>query len=442
MLGSQSRVKRWLGDRLLAAAQGQYFDLSRVRGVPELLRLPLLRDGLDPDPRLGEMREVEPVAQLTRFFGRTIWLVTGHDEVRTVLADTSSFSNDIRPLVGTDRSTPEHDIGGLGFTDPPDHTRLRRILTPSFTMRRLEGLKPRIAHIVKDQLDVVEEAGPVVDLVRTFAFPIPFLVICELLGLPTEDRDEFQQMGRARFDVASGGIGAFGAASQSRDFLLAATRRQRTAPGDGLIGMIIKELGDEIDDVELSGLADGVFTGGFETTASMLALGTLVLLQSHDAFASVRDDDSAVDGVVEELLRYLAVVQVAFPRFARHDLEMFGKKIAEGDVVACSLSGANRDGRLGVQMDDFEPHRQPVSHVAFGHGFHRCVGAELARMELRAAYPALARRFPQMRLATPPDSLAFRSLSLVFGVDKLPVLPGESKHREASPSPRPALRDS
>jgi cytochrome P450 len=149
----------------------------------------------------------------------------------------------------------------------------------------------------------------------------------------------------------------------------------------------------------------------------------LVLLQSPDAFAAVRDDDSAVDGVVEELLRYLAVVQVAFPRFARNDMELCGKKIAKEDVVVCSLSGANRDGRLGVEMDNFAPHRQPVSHVAFGHGFHRCVGAELARMELRAAYPALARRFPQMRLAIPSENLVFRNLSLVFGVDSLPVRP-------------------
>src|ERR1700709_1212040 len=143
--------------------------------------------------------------------------------------------------------TADGDIGGLGFTDPPDHTRLRRLLTPEFTMRRLERLRPRIAEIVERQLDEVERLAAespdgVVDLVQNFAFPIPFLVICELLGLPDEDREEFQRIGTARFDLTRGGVGAFGAAGTSRDFLLAATRKQRADPGDGLIGMIIREL--------------------------------------------------------------------------------------------------------------------------------------------------------------------------------------------------------
>jgi cytochrome P450 len=288
-------------------------------------------------------------------------------------------------------------------------------------VRRLERLAPRIDEIVARQLEVVEAAGPVVDLVQNFAFPIPFLVICELLGLPDEDREEFQRIGTARFDLTRGGVGAFGAAGTSRDFLLAATRKQRADPGDGLIGMIIRELGDDIDDITLSGLADGVFLGGYETTANMLALGTLVLLQSPEGAALVRESDPAVAGVVEELLRYISVVQVAFPRFARHDLELFGRTIVAGDVVMCSLSGANRDSRLGSRMYEFLPGRDGVSHLAFGHGFHRCVGAELARMELRAAYPALMRRFPQLRLATPPDRLDFRKLSLVYGVETLPV---------------------
>ena len=161
-----------------------------------------------------------------------------------------------------------------------------------------------------------------------FAFPIPFMVICELLGLPPEDREEFRRIGVARFDVSKGGVGAFGAASESRDFLLAATRKQRESPGDGLIGTIIKELGDDIDDITLSGLADGVLLGGYETTANTLALGTLVLLQSPEGAAVMHEGDAAVAGVVEELLRYLSVVQVAFPRFARQDMEILGQHVA------------------------------------------------------------------------------------------------------------------
>ena len=250
---------------------------------------------------------------------------------------------------------------------------------------------------------------------------MPFQVICELLGLPIEDRERFRELGSARFDVTYGGTGALGAVSASRMFLMEATRKQRTDPRDGLIGQIIGQHGDEINDFDLAGLADGVFTGGLETTASMLALGTAVLLRDPAGFAEVGRDGGRVDEVVEELLRYLSVVQVAFPRFAREDMTLFGKKVSVGDVVVCSLSGSNRDPRSGEVMHEFDPSRAPRQNLAFGHGFHRCVGAELARMELRMAYPALARRFPGMRLASDANELSMRQLSIVFGVDELPV---------------------
>jgi cytochrome P450 len=397
-------------------------DLSQLERVPDSLVWPLHRDGTDPVARVGELREREPVHKLTSFLGMNIWLVTGEREVREVLADTGSYSNDIRPFVGRKGSTTDGDIGGLGFTDPPEHTRLRKLLTPEFTMRRLERLRPRIAGIVERQLDEVEARAAedgVVDLVPTFAFPIPFLVICELLGLPDEDRETFRQLGSARFDVSYGGTGAFGAVSDSRKFLMEATRKQRSNPGEGLIGQIIREHGDEINDFDLGGLADGVFTGGLETSASMLALGTAVLLDHPDDYARVADDPTAAARTVEELLRYLTVVQIAFPRFPKHDVELGGRRIAQGDVIVCQLAGANRDGRLGQMMDAFDPSRPVSTHLAFGHGFHRCVGAELARMELRTAFPALARRFPHLTLAA--DRLDYRQLSIVYGVEAVPV---------------------
>ncbi len=421
MLGISSRIKTRLGRRVITRAQRTDVDLTKLPFVPESLLMPLQREGLEPVAGMGQLRDVEPMSKLARLFGMNIWLVTGHDAARALLADTSTFSNDIRHLVGASQESTERYIGGLGFTDPPQHTRLRKILTPEFTMRRLARLKPRIAEVVEHQLDLVDEAGPVADLVDRFAAPIPFLVICELLGLPDDDRASFQHLGHARFDVSQGGIGTLGAVSESRAFLLDAVRKQRERPGDGLIGRIIKEQGSEIDDLDLGGLVDGVFTGGFETSASMLALGTLALLQSPDHFALVRDDDSAVDSVVEELLRYLSVVQISFPRFARQDLELFGHHVAAGDVVVVSLSAANRDAAVGTSMEQFDPHRPAVPHYAFGHGFHRCIGAELARMELRAAYPALVRRFPGMRLAVDPSELTFRHLSIVYGIESLPV---------------------
>ncbi len=412
------------GALLSRVAAGGGLDLSKIDQVPETLSWPLNRDGFDPVPRIAEVREDHPVHRLTSFFGLTVWLVTGDAEARGVLADHASYSNDIRPFVGQKSgSATEGDIGGLGFTDPPEHSRLRKLLTPEFTMRRLERLRPRIARIIDDCLDDVAASGPVTDLVPTFAFPVPFQVICELLGLPVEDRDTFRSLATARFDVTYGGAGALGAISGSREFLLDFAAQQRRNPGDGLVGQIIREHGDEINDFDLGGLADGVFTGGLETSASMLALGTAVLLNHPEEYAGLANGTADVEKVVDELLRYLAVVQVAFPRFAKHDHEIAGRRIGRGDVVMCHLAGTNRDRTLaadGRSLETFDPRRSVASSsLAFGHGFHRCVGAELAKMELRIAYPALARRFPDLALET--LDLPFRQKSIVYGVDALPV---------------------
>jgi len=290
-------------------------------------------------------------------------------------------------------------------------------------MRRLERLRPRIGEIIDECLDQVAVGGPVVDLVPTFAFPVPFQVICELLGLPVEDRETFRGLATARFDVTYGGAGALGAISGSREFLLDFAAQQRKDPGDGLVGQIIREHGDTISDYDLGGLADGVFTGGLETSASMLALGTAVLLNHPEEYAALANGSADVDRTVDELLRFLAVVQIAFPRFAKHDVEIAGKRIGTGDVVVCHLPGTNRDRALAGDdrsMEAFDPHREmKSSNLAFGHGFHRCIGAELAKMELRMAYPALASRFPHLTLET--QDLPFRQRSIVYGVDELPV---------------------
>jgi len=416
------RVTAWLARRYLRRTRHEGFDLSQMSMLPESALLPLKRAGLDPLPELARMREQEPVSKLPLPFGVNVWLVTGHAEAKAVLNDTEAFSNDIANVVGQTGAAADQSPGGLGFADPPAHSRLRRLLTPEFTMRRLSRLTPRIDAIVNERLDAMAEVDGPVDLVKEFALPIPSLAICELLGVPYEDREEFQRLGVARFDLFAGANASLGAISDSVSYLLKIVQKQREQPGDGLLGMIIKEHGDEIDDRELAGLADGVLTGGFETTASMLALGSIVLLQDRQRLELVRTDDSAVPGIVEELLRYLTVVQVAFPRFARKDVEIDGKKISEGDIVACSLSAANRDELFGADPESFAPERARSPHLAFGYGIHRCIGAELARMELRAAYPALVRRFPGIRLNVPLEGLTFRQTSIVFGVESLPVL--------------------
>ena len=421
MRATLPRVGHWIGRRAAALGGRRGPGLSALALVPDRLTMPLRRDGVDPMPELALLHAKAPVTRWGSLLGTRIWLVTGHAQARTVLADTSRYSTDIRPYLGAGRSAPEDSIGGLGFTDPPDHTRLRRLLAPHFTKHRLEALRPRVEQIVADRLDEIEAAGPDVDLLDAFAFPVPFLTICELLGLPDEDRVTFRRVSAARFDLTSGGLGTFGALSESRKFLMDVVRRQRLAPGDGLLGRMVTEHGDDVDDVELSGLADGVFVGGYETTASMLGLGVLLLLGRPDGLDPLRGSDSEVESCVEELLRVLSVVQIAFPRFAKEDLDLAGHRIRRGDVVICSVVGANRDPLLVDAPQVFDPSRPVPAHLAFGYGAHRCLGAELARIELRTALPALARRFPRLELAADPSDLGFRKLSIVHGLERLPV---------------------
>ena len=419
-MGIKARIIGWLGRWYLARArrQGQELDLSML---PEPALMPLRRTGLDPVAELGETREREPISKLTLPLGMNAWLVTGHEAAKAVLGKVDGFSSDFTNLVGDIGLSAEQNPGGLGFADPPVHTRLRKLLTPEFTMRRLSRLAPRIETIVNDQLDAMAAADGPVDLWRMFALPIPSLTICELLGVPYEDRAEFQRLSTARFDLFGGAGASLGAISESLSYLREIVKKERADPGEGLLGMLIREHGEEIDDEELAGLADGVLTGGLETTASMLALGAILLISHPEAKQQALGDADAVNAFVEELLRYLTVVQVAFPRFAKEDMDIAGTRVGRGDIVIVSLSGANRDGSLGSDLETFDPARPVSPHLAFGYGIHRCVGAELARMELRTAYPALARRFPNLRLAVPTEELAYRQTSIVYGVDELPV---------------------
>ena len=415
------RLLGWVARRFAGKAGAVSLE-GTLSMLPDISLFPLFRDGLDPVAEVGRLREQSPVSRLPVPLGIRAWLVTGYEPVRAVLGSTDDFSNDFGRFAARVGLTAGQEPGGLGMADPPVHTRLRRLVTPEFTMRRLARLQPRIEAIVAERLEAMARIDGPVDLLHEFALPVPALAICELLGVPYADRALVQRFSTARFDLGDGAYAPLDAINDSRAYLRGLVADQRRNPGEGLIGSLIRDHGDELDDRELAGLADGVLTGGLETSASMLALGALVLMTQPELADPLRSGEPA-DALVEELLRYLTVVQVAFPRFAVRDLEVAGVSIKAGDVVMCSLSAADRDGVLGPGMDRIDVGRPTSrSHLAFGHGLHRCVGAELARMELRTAYPALVRRFPAMRPAIDPASLPTRRASIVFGLDALPVI--------------------
>ncbi len=419
-----SRIRRWmLGAAMRLPGGGGSTNIETLLArFPDEALVPLRRNGLDPVPAMGER---PAVSRLKMPLGLRGWLVTGYAESRSVLAaDTDTFSNDFGHMVGKVGIAAEQDPGGLGFADPPAHTRLRRMLTPHFTTRALARRAPRVHEIIEEALDDVARRGAdgsTVDLQEHFAVPIPSRVIMELLGVPDTDQAEFQRLSAARFDFSAGAASSLDPIQLAIDLLAEVVARQRVEPVPGLISTVLAEYGDDVSDVELAGLADGVLTGGLETTVSMLSLGAVVLMEDAAVATSLRDGDADVDHFVEELLRYLSVVQVGFPRFAAKDTTLGGKHILKGDAVMCSLSVGNRDPRHGSDLGRVDPHRVPAGHLAFGHGLHRCVGAELARMELRMAYPALVRRFPNLRLAVPASELSYRDVSIVYGLTSLPV---------------------
>jgi cytochrome P450 len=385
--------------------------------------MPLLRTGLDPVAELGRRREEQPVSRLD-LFGNTIWLVTRHADVRRVLGDAETFSNDFANLLAAGGADAEDlgltDPGGLGFTDPPEHTQLRRLLAPAFSARRLEALLPRIRAVVDARLDALEAAGPGADLVELFATAVPSLVIGEFLGVPEDEQLEFGKLAAGRFDLLESILSPLDSAAASIEYLLGLIDRQRSNPGGGLLGRLIAE-NPEIDDRTLAGLADGLLVGGHETTATMIALGAIVLLTDPEHADHLRREDADVDAAVEELLRYLTVVQVAFPRIARTDTMIADQAVASGDLVLCSLSSADRDTALGPDLEQVDLARVPTPHLAFAYGIHHCLGAQLARLELRVAFPALLRRFPTLRLAVEPAAIRYRERSIVYGVEELPV---------------------
>lgn len=386
------------------------------------------RDGFDPTRELGEIRDTVGVQDVVNAFGMKVYLITRHDDVKEMLSDYERFSNGRPPgfvVPGAPPSTEEEQAsaraGNLLGLDPPEHQRLRRMLTPEFNFRRIKRMEPRITAIVTEHLDAMESSGAPADLVEQFALPIPSLVICELLGVPYEDRADFQERSGRQLDLSLPMPERMELARAGREYMLSLVARARSHPGEDILGMLVREHGDELTDDELVGIAGLLLLAGHETTSNMLGLGTLALLRHPDQLAAVRDDPDAVGPAVEELLRWLSIVQTSIPRITTTDVVIGGVEIPAGQLVFGSLPAANRDPGFTPSPDTLDITRGAPGHLAFGHGVHHCLGAPLARMEMRIAWPALFRRFPNLALAEDWADVEFRSFHFIYGLRSLSV---------------------
>jgi cytochrome P450 len=384
------------------------------------------RSGFDPDPALTALRDVGEIQQIETPFGVKAWLVTRFADVRAVLSDPERFSNARQPFFQA-RGVPAMDAeqlaklreGNLLAFDPPEHTRLRRMLTPEFTVRRMRRLEPRIREIVEEHLEAMERKGPPADLVSDFALPVPSLVICELLGVPYEDRADFQRRSNRLLDVSVPIEERMAVQRESRAYMAGLVARTMADPGEELLGMLVREHGDDLTANELAGIGGLLLVAGHETTSNMLSLGTLALLRHPDQYALLRDDPSRIDAAVEELLRWLSIVHSGTVKMTTTDVEIAGQRIGTGELVMLALPTANRDPEFLGDPDTLDIGRGAAGHVAFGHGVHHCLGAPLARMEMRIAFPALLKRFPALR-PDGPDA-AFRSFHVVYGLSSFQV---------------------
>jgi cytochrome P450 len=348
------------------------------------------------------------------------WFVTDRELVRQILADTERFSS--MPPPEPDGHRPDPHPGSLLQTDGEQHARLRRLVAPMFTVRQMKTLEPMMVRIVAERLDVLERAGRPADLMRHFARPVSGLVLAEILGLPRDDLPELSRLADHR--VSRYSPRRHSATAEYIGHFRKLIAAQRRDPGDGLAGTLIREHGDAVSDEELIGICESIANGSLENTSETIALGTLALLCHPEQLTLLRERPELMDRAVEELMRYTSVVAAVSPRTALVDVEIGGEVIKAGEVVSCSVFAANRcpygDGDGAAHGLDIA--REPGNHLALGYGVHFCLGAALARLQLRVAFTGLLERFPGLRLGGEADELRFRLLAPQFGVETLPVL--------------------
>jgi cytochrome P450 len=379
--------------------------------APELLA--------DPYTGYGRLREQAPVLRGQFLDGSPAWFVTRQDDVRTVLADPRFVNNatavtgavDMRAAMmeqlGISRAYIRYLTGSILDTNPPDHTRLRRLVSRAFTVRRIQALRPRVEEITAVLLDDLERAGDPVDLIETFAYPLPITVICELVGIDEADRPAWREWGRALVSMEPDRIGP--AVPQVVDHIHALVERRRRTPADDLLTGLIRahdDDGDRLSDPEMVAMVLALVFAGHETTAHLIGNATAALLTHPDQLALLRSERELWPGAVNELMRWCGPVHLTRMRFATEDVDLGGTIVRRGDAVQAVLVSANFDPRVYADPDRLDVTRlvdaHGDGHVGFGYGAHYCLGAALARQEGEVALHALVDRFPNLTLAAEP----------------------------------------
>ncbi|GGU70318.1 cytochrome P450 [Lentzea flava] len=363
-------------------------------------------DGLEIDPMYGRLRDTEPLARVKLPHGEEGWLLTRYDDVRLALSDPR-FSLAQAAVRDTPRMGPQRMGAILTDLDPPEHTRLRRLLAHAFTVRRVEQLRAGAERTAGELLDEMEKAGPPADPVTAYAVPLPGLMICDLLGVPYADRDHFQDLAAAFMSItAMTDEEKMSRLGELAAYLAGLADQRREHQEDDLISTLVvaQEEGDRLTADELVQLTVLLLGAGYDSTAAHIANSVYTLLKFPDQADLLRSNPDLMPSAVEELLRWIPAQEIAdiLPRYALEDVELSGGTVLAGEPVLLAKHAANRDPRQYPDPDRFDVTRNAKGHLAFGHGPHHCIGAQLARMDLQVALTAILERFPGLRLTGEP----------------------------------------
>ncbi|MEU6344811.1 cytochrome P450 [Streptomyces sp. NPDC046977] len=390
----------------------------------------------DPYPAYAWLREHAPVHRTTLPSGVDAWLVTRYADARQALADPRLSKN---PVHHSERAHAKGKVGIPGERsadlmthllniDPPDHTRLRRLVSKAFTPRRVAEFAPRVQELTDRLIDGFAAKGEA-DLIHEFAFPLPIYAICDLLGVPAEDQDDFRDWAGMMIRHGGGPRGGVGrSVKKMRGYLLELIHRKRADLGDDLISGLIRasDHGEHLTENEAAAMAFILLFAGFETTVNLIGNGMYTLLRNPGPRRQLQDalvggDNGLLGTAVEELLRYDGPVELATWRFATEPLTVGGRDIATGDPVLVVLAAADRDPARFNEPDTLDLSRRDNQHLGYGHGIHYCLGAPLARLEAQSALATLLTRLPDLRLAADPAELRWRGGLIMRGLRALPV---------------------